>query len=69
MSVKLAGYFFLLATKSCELEPRLKVAKLFCQWLRGDRVKFVLYLSLPCEKITNKQKEAGFGPFKKAKLL
>ena len=28
-------------------------------------VKFVLYLSLHCEKNENKQKEAGFGPFKK----
>ena len=27
-------------------------------------VKFVLYLSLHCEKNENKQKEAGFGPFK-----
>ena len=32
------GYFFQLATKICELEPRLKVAKKFCQWLRGDRL-------------------------------
>ena len=29
----LQGYFFQLATKSCKLEPRPKVAKLFCQWL------------------------------------
>ena len=29
-------YFLQLATKICELEPRLKVTKLFCQWLRGD---------------------------------
>ena len=27
-------------------------------------VQFVLYLSLHCEKNENKQKDAGFGPFK-----
>ena len=32
-------------------------------------VKFVLYLSLFCEKNENKQKEAGFGPFFKVKLF
>ena len=37
--MKLAGIFFQLATKICELEPRLKVAKLFCQWLGGDRFR------------------------------
>ena len=35
--MKLAGIFFQLATKIHELEPRPKVAKLFCQWLGGDR--------------------------------
>ena len=37
--MKLAGIFFQLATKIRKLEPRLKVAKLFCQWLMGDRLK------------------------------
>ena len=35
--MKLTGIFFQLATKSCKLEPIPKVAKLFCQWLGGDR--------------------------------
>ena len=35
----MAGIFFQLVTKIHELEPRLKVAKLFCQWLGGDRKK------------------------------
>ena len=38
LAMALMGYFFLLATKIRELEPRLKVAKLFCQWLGGDRI-------------------------------
>ena len=32
--------------------------------LLSFEVKFVVYLSLHCEKSKNKQKEAGFGPFK-----
>ena len=36
-------YFFQLATKLHELEPRMEVAKLFCQWLRGDRSLFWSY--------------------------
>ena len=40
-----------IATKICKLEPRLKVAKLFCQWLGGDRDhtnKNKCLLSLSC---------------------
>ena len=29
------GYFFHFETKSCKLEPKPKVAILFCQWLGG----------------------------------
>ena len=35
------GYFFQFATKSHELEPRLKLMKLFCQWLGGDRQNII----------------------------
>ena len=33
-----------------------------------NKDKFVLYLHMHCEKNEDKQKEAGFGPFKKLKL-
>ena len=38
VSETVRGYFFQLATKSCKLEPRPKVAKLFCQWLGGSLI-------------------------------
>ena len=36
--MKLGGYFFQLATKSCKLDSRRKVAKVFCQWISGYRI-------------------------------
>ena len=41
--LNLHGYFFQFATFSRKLEPRPKVAKLFCQWHGGDR----LYIGYP----------------------
>ena len=52
LSVKLAGIFFQLATKIRELEPRPKVAKVFCQWLRGDRNNFRVPIFLLENSIT-----------------
>ena len=40
-------------TKICKLEPRPKVAKLFCQWLGGDRFE-IFYLAEKQELVSLK---------------
>ena len=49
------GYFFQLVTKSCKLEPRPKVLKLFCQRLGGDRFEIIILLFNPFQETLSRR--------------